>query len=150
MYTRFLTLEDAKYDTVFLWGARQTGKSTLLKILFPECRYYDLLKGEQFERLNRRPELMREELMICEERELIIIDEIQIVPQLLDEVHWSQIVISGSFYVVRVQEKSKDQEQIYWEGELYVMYCFPWSVQKYRTLTWTWPSTTECYQGITR
>jgi uncharacterized protein len=88
MYTRFLTLEDAKYDTVFLWGARQSGKSTLLKILFPECRYYDLLKGEQFERLNRRPELMREELMICEDNELIIIDEVQKVPQLLDEVHW--------------------------------------------------------------
>ncbi len=48
MYTRYLTLEDANNDTVFLWGARQTGKSTLLKTLFPECRYYDLLKGEQF------------------------------------------------------------------------------------------------------
>ena len=88
MYTRYLTLEDANDDTVFLWGARQTGKSTLLKNLFPECRYYDLLKGEQFERLNRRPELLREELIICEENELIIIDEVQKVPQLLDEVHW--------------------------------------------------------------
>lgn len=88
MYKRYLTLEDAENDTVFLWGARQTGKSTLLKTLFPDCRYYDLLKGEQFERLNRRPELMREELMTCEENELIIVDEVQTVPQLLDEVHW--------------------------------------------------------------
>lgn len=88
MYTRYLTLEDVKNDTVFLWGARQTGKSTLLKTLFPHCRYYDLLKGEQFERLNRKPELLREELMISEENELIIIDEVQKVPQLLDEVHW--------------------------------------------------------------
>jgi predicted AAA+ superfamily ATPase len=83
-----LTLEDAKDDTVFLWGARQTGKSTLLTKLFPECRYCDLLRGEQFERLNRRPELMRQELMICEENELIIIEEVRKVPQLLDEVHW--------------------------------------------------------------
>ena len=88
MYKRYLTLEDAKDDTVFLWGARQTGKSTLLKTLFPDSRYYDLLKGEQFERLNRRPEILREELLTCEENELIIIDEVQKIPQLLDEVHW--------------------------------------------------------------
>ncbi len=88
MYTRYLTLKDAKDDTVFLWGARQTGKSTLLKNLFPGSRYYDLLKGEQFERLNRRPDILREELLICEDNELIIIDEVQKIPQLLDEVHW--------------------------------------------------------------
>ena len=88
MYTRILGLEDVKDDSVFLWGARQTGKSTLLKELFPDCRYYDLLKGEQFERLNRRPELLREELLTSQENELIIIDEVQKIPQLLDEVHW--------------------------------------------------------------
>lgn len=88
MYSRILTLVDSRNDTVFLWGARQTGKSTLLKKLFPDCRYYDLLKGEVFERLYRRPELLREELLACEENELIIIDEVQKVPQLLDEVHW--------------------------------------------------------------
>ena len=88
MYIRYQTLQDAKDDSVFLWGARQTGKSTLLKKLFPDCRYYDLLKGEQFERLNRRPELLREELLTCQKNELIIIDEVQKVPQLLDEVHW--------------------------------------------------------------
>jgi len=88
MYTRVFGLEDAKDDSVFLWGARQTGKSTLLKKLFPNCRYYDLLKGEQFERLNRRPELLRQELLTSQENDLIIIDEVQKIPQLLDEVHW--------------------------------------------------------------
>ena len=88
MYTRYLTLDDSRNDTVFLWDARQTGKSTLLKKLFPGHRYFDLLKGEVFERFNRRPELLREELLSCDENELIIIDEVQKVPQLLDEVHW--------------------------------------------------------------
>jgi len=55
MYTRYLTLDDAIEDTVFLWGARQTGKSTLLKTRFPDCRYYDLLKGDQFLRLLLSP-----------------------------------------------------------------------------------------------
>lgn len=88
MFTRYLTLEDAENESVFLWGARQTGKSTLLKELFPNTRYYDLLMANEFERLNRRPELLREELLLCTENELIIIDEVQKVPQLLDEVHW--------------------------------------------------------------
>jgi predicted AAA+ superfamily ATPase len=69
-------------------GARQTGKSTLLRILFPDCPYYDLLKGEEFERFNRRPELLREELQLVENDSLIIIDEVQKIPKLLDEVHW--------------------------------------------------------------
>ncbi len=85
---RYLKLTDAENDSVFLWGARQTGKSTLLKVLFPECRYYDLLMGDQFERLNRRPGLLREELLTCKEDELVIIDEVQKIPELLDDVHW--------------------------------------------------------------
>lgn len=88
MFARYLKMKDVENDSVFLWGARQTGKSTLLKILFPKNRYYDLLMGEHFERFKRRPELLREELLLCEENELIIIDEVQKVPQLLDEVHW--------------------------------------------------------------
>ncbi|KKK62782.1 hypothetical protein LCGC14_3000890, partial [marine sediment metagenome] len=88
MYVRYLKMKDAENDSVFLWGARQTGKSTLLKVLFPECRYYDLLMANQFERLNRRPGLLREELLTCKEDELVIIDEVQKIPQLLDEVHW--------------------------------------------------------------
>lgn len=88
MFTRYLTMKDTENDSIFLWGARQTGKSTLLKTLFPKIRYYDLLMGEEFERLNRRPELLRQELLLCKENELIIIDEVQKIPQLLDEVHW--------------------------------------------------------------
>ena len=51
MYIRILKLEETTEDSLFLWGARQTGKSTLLKTLFPAARRYDLLKSEEFERL---------------------------------------------------------------------------------------------------
>ena len=102
MFTRFLLIQDIENESVFLWGARQTGKSTLLKNLFPKARYFDLLKSDDFERFNRRPALLREELEIVKESEIIIIDEIQKVPQLLDEVQWLivnrnlRFILSGS------------------------------------------------------
>ncbi len=87
MYTRKLSLEDEHNDSVFLWGARQVGKTTLLEQLYPEARYYDLLQAKEFERFLRRPSLLSEELESMKEGDLVIIDEIQKVPQLLDEIH---------------------------------------------------------------
>jgi len=88
MYIRILKLEESAQDSLFLWGARQTGKSTLLKTLFPNARRYDLLQSEEFERLFRNPELLREELKDADPNNLVIIDEVQKIPQLLNEVHW--------------------------------------------------------------
>lgn len=51
MYLRNLNLENDENDSVFLWGARQVGKTTLLKTLYPDARYYDLLQSGEFERL---------------------------------------------------------------------------------------------------
>lgn len=88
MFSRKINLQDAENESIFLWGARQTGKSTLLQLLFPNTRYIDLLKSDEFERYNRRASLLREELSLLQENELIIIDEIQKIPELLDEVQW--------------------------------------------------------------
>lgn len=88
MYPRILTLEEIQNDSIFLWGARQTGKSTLLKALFPKARYYDLLNANLFRSLSRNPSLMREQLMLLPSGSVVIIDEVQKVPELLDEVHW--------------------------------------------------------------
>lgn len=102
MLSRKIDLQNAENDSIFLWGARQTGKSTLLKLLFPDKRYIDLLKSDEFERYNRRPTLLREELILLPENELVIIDEIQKIPALLDEVHWLisnhhiRFILSGS------------------------------------------------------
>lgn len=88
MFTRFLKLDNIENESIFLWGARQTGKSTLLKKLFPQAYYIDLLKADEFERYHRHPERLREELMLYPNHSLVIIDEVQKVPQLLDEVHY--------------------------------------------------------------
>ena len=89
MYPRVTKLIDAQENSVFLWGARQTGKSTLLRTLFPEAPYYDLLKSDLYKQLSQRPAMLREELELTSEAsDLVIIDEVQKIPELLDEVHW--------------------------------------------------------------
>lgn len=88
MLKRILKLEEIHQDSLFLWGARQTGKSTLLRDLFPNATYYDLLKSDECSRLTFRPSLLREECEMLDSGELVIIDEVQKIPALLDEVHW--------------------------------------------------------------
>lgn len=87
MYKRVLEIENEYNDSAFLWGARQVGKTTWLTSQYPNCRVYDLLRPSEFERLLRHPELLSEELEEFGEGDTVIIDEIQKLPQLLDEVH---------------------------------------------------------------
>ena len=88
MYKRFLDIESRLDDANFLLGARQTGKSTLLKKSFPNTIYYDLLNTDIRKRFQKSPDLLREVLQNKLEGTLVIIDEIPKVPELLDEVHW--------------------------------------------------------------
>lgn len=46
MYLRKLSLDDGNNDSIFLWGARQVGKTTLLEQLYPTARYYDLFQED--------------------------------------------------------------------------------------------------------
>ena len=69
----------------FLFGPRQTGKSTLIRRQFEGCPTYNLLDQALFVRLSRNPALIREALTA--EATLVVIDEIQRLPALLNEVH---------------------------------------------------------------
>jgi predicted AAA+ superfamily ATPase len=86
-YTRSLTLPEPGTQTFFLWGPRQTGKSTLLRHRYPEAVWIDLLKADVFRRYATRPELLRQELSQSGAR-FVVVDEVQKVPALLDEAHW--------------------------------------------------------------
>ena len=93
MYKRKLSLNLSDRETCFLWGPRQTGKSTLLKQLFPGAKTYDLLLSNEYQRMLRNPGLLREECLADETLQKkrsppVIIDEVQKIPALLDEVHW--------------------------------------------------------------
>lgn len=84
---RALRLPEHPDDSFFLWGPRQTGKSTLLRNTYPNALRIDLLSSREFARFARDPGILREEVEGTGEP-LVIIDEIQKVPALLDEVHW--------------------------------------------------------------
>lgn len=82
----------------FLFGPRQTGKSTLIKSIFdsPDCLYYDLLRSELNRKFLANPEIFRAEVKAAVESKNIthvIIDEVQKIPALLDEVH--SLITSG-------------------------------------------------------
>jgi predicted AAA+ superfamily ATPase len=88
---RLLDIKLPAGQSAFLWGPRKTGKSTFLKAAFPDSLSFDLLDTDLFLDFTRRPALLRQRLLADEQDELrrpIIVDEVQKVPQLLDEVHW--------------------------------------------------------------
>lgn len=89
-FVRTLDLELPPGQSAFLWGARQTGKSTLLRERFPHVPYFDLLDFDTRFKFATRPSRLAEELASVRREPLqspVIIDEIQKVPALLDEVH---------------------------------------------------------------
>lgn len=102
MFERKQLLLDSENESLFLWGARQTGKSTLLKKLYPDALWFDLLLADVYQRLVKNPTLIRETVLANPEKSIVIIDEIQRIPELLNEIHWlitntkTQFIMSGS------------------------------------------------------
>jgi predicted AAA+ superfamily ATPase len=85
---RILEMKIPKRQSAFLWGARQTGKSTFLKQQFPDAYVVNLLDTDTLLQLTTRPSLLRE--WVSEKSiktKIVVIDEVQKIPALLDEVH---------------------------------------------------------------
>ncbi len=83
---RIIDLADlSKNRSLLLLGPRQTGKSFLLREQLPDVTKFNLLQGEVFISLSAAPYRLREGLR---EEQLVVIDEIQRIPDLLNEVHY--------------------------------------------------------------
>ncbi len=101
MINRFQKLPLNK--TFFLLGPRQTGKSTLLKNTFSaeKSYWYNLLETDTYTRLASHPELFREEVLArAPHISHVIIDEVQRVPELLNEVHLLSEQAESPFFVL--------------------------------------------------
>jgi predicted AAA+ superfamily ATPase len=74
-------------QSFFLFGPRGTGKSTWLKHHLPDALFIDLLEPDTFRAYSARPERLREIAEGQEKGTVIVIDEVQKIPQILDVVH---------------------------------------------------------------
>ena len=99
MYKRIFDIETKLDEGMFLFGARQTGKSTLLKERFVGAIYYDLLNPDVRKAFKRNPNALKEALWDRPAGTLVIIDEIQKVPELLDIVH-TLMVDKGLWFIL--------------------------------------------------
>src|SRR5688572_15063432 len=105
MFNRRLKIKLPTKQSIFRWVARQTENSLYLKQHFKKSIYYDLLSTHEMARFTKSPFLLKEEVKTFSKDQLrypIIIDEIQKVPELLNEVHWLienfnvQFILCGS------------------------------------------------------
>ncbi len=104
MKKRLLTLP--KDHSFFLFGARGTGKSTLIKHFYPKKQswYIDLLDLHQESKYLNDPQLLKAEVLaLSNEIKWVVIDEVQKIPALLNVVHalieenkQRQFILTGS------------------------------------------------------
>ena len=92
----------ANKKSVLLLGPRQVGKSTLVKSLSPDY-ILNLADEEQYLKYLKDPGLVKRELLALHQPKLILIDEIQRIPSLLniiqflvDEKYTARFILTGS------------------------------------------------------
>ena len=94
--------------SVLLLGARQTGKTTILKNCYPKALYYNLAIPKERRRFEQNPDSLAEEIIAVQQSykvsqaPLVIIDEVQKVPDLMDVAQYlidnkqAQFILTGS------------------------------------------------------
>lgn len=86
MYNRILKIPLDAPHSVFLFGPRGTGKTSWLKATLPDATYIDLLEFNLYKELSADPSRLQKYIP-NRFTGWIIIDEIQKIPELLNEVH---------------------------------------------------------------
>lgn len=86
MYERLIQINPDSKHSVFIFGARGTGKTSWLKKSFPDAIYIDLLDDDTYTELLGKPSRLEAKIP-SHHTDWVIIDEIQKIPPLLNEVH---------------------------------------------------------------
>jgi predicted AAA+ superfamily ATPase len=88
-YSRLSQISEIiKLKSCFLLGPRQTGKSTLLKTALAEAPVWNLLDVSVFLNVSADPSIIRRQIRAMKPKpSVVVIDEIQKLPLLLNEVH---------------------------------------------------------------
>lgn len=84
MYKRTLDLNNLlKKKSFFLFGPRGTGKTTLIRQTLSDAFVIDLLEIKTYREYLKNPSIISEQTL----RPIVVIDEVQKLPEILDEVH---------------------------------------------------------------
>lgn len=83
---RLLSITLPPGKSAFLWGPRKVGKSTWIREHMKKAIVIDFLKTDVFADYISRPALLRERY--SDTHQMIVIDEVQKVPDILNEVQW--------------------------------------------------------------
>ncbi len=93
----------APTQSFFLFGPRGTGKSTWLKGRYADALWIDLLELDQLRLYSAAPERLKEIVGAHPDKKVVVIDEVQKVPDILSVVHslieekkGIQFVLTGS------------------------------------------------------
>ncbi len=86
MFKRLITIPLETRKSFFLFGPRGTGKTTWLKKHLPGALFFNLLQSDPYNLLTANPGFIRK-LIPPDYDDWIVIDEIQRIPELLNEVH---------------------------------------------------------------
>lgn len=129
MFKRLLTLPQEQ--SFFLFGARATGKSTLLSTLFSPQKslWIDLLNPVEEDKFAREP-LELEQLVLSLPKSVthVVIDEVQKLPRLLDVVHRLMLKTDKSFVMTGSSaRKLKRGGANLLAGRAYVYHLHPFS-----------------------
>lgn len=129
MKNRFLKFPERQ--SFFVFGARGVGKSTLIQQTYANQEYWlvDLLDQRSERKYMHDPSILADEVRsLSEHVKIIVIDEIQKIPSLLDVVHQliestdKQFVLTGSS-----ARKLKHGHANLLAGRAFVRYMFPFS-----------------------
>jgi len=85
MYPRNIDLPTN--NSFFLFGPRGVGKSTIIRDPYPDALYFDLLHFQTYRELLADPSSLERRLKSHNPKKFIVLDEIQKIPELLNEVH---------------------------------------------------------------
>ena len=102
LYVLYARLLPTPTRSVFLFGPRGTGKTTWIRDRFPTAATYDLLDTREALRLSKTPDALYRELAALAPGSWAVIDEVQRIPEILNEVHrlieskGLRFVLSGS------------------------------------------------------
>lgn len=86
IYNRLLQIDPNMNSSAFIFGPRGTGKTSWIKTHLNDILYFDLLNTELFNDLLANPGYL-EQLIPRGFKPFIVIDEVQKIPELLNEVH---------------------------------------------------------------